>query len=78
MKVEIQKQLIIEMWNALSIIERIYFLSDNFIYDRVESEFISKFKFEKSSGKYEIDSEVSCLSETKINSMHLSPSALGV
>jgi hypothetical protein len=46
MKVEIQKQLIIEMWNALSIIERIYFLSDNFIYDRVESEFISKFKFE--------------------------------
>ena len=46
MKVEIQKQLIIEMWNALSIIEIIYFLSDNFIYDRVESEFISKFKFE--------------------------------
>jgi hypothetical protein len=46
MKVEIQKQLIIEMWNALSIIERIYFLSDNFIYDQLESEFISKFKFE--------------------------------
>jgi uncharacterized protein (DUF2249 family) len=46
MKVEIQKQLIIEMWNALSIIERIYFLSDNFLYDQLESEFISKFKFE--------------------------------
>jgi hypothetical protein len=46
MKVEIQKQLIIEMWNSLSIIERIYFLSDNFIYDQLESEFISKFKFE--------------------------------
>jgi hypothetical protein len=46
MKNDIQKYLIIEMWNSLSIIERIYFLSDNFLYDPMESEFISKFRFE--------------------------------
>ncbi len=46
MKAEIEKYLIIEMWNSLSIIERIYFLSDNFIYDRIESEFIAKYRFE--------------------------------
>lgn len=46
MKIEIQKQNIIDMWNSLSIIERIYFLSDNFIYESLESEFVSKFRFE--------------------------------
>jgi hypothetical protein len=46
MNIEIQKYLIIEMWNSLSIIERIYFLSDNFIYNSSESEFIAKFRFE--------------------------------
>jgi hypothetical protein len=51
MKKENQKQFIIEMWNALSIIERIYFLSDNFIYDPTESEFISKFRFENLNSK---------------------------
>ena len=46
MKIEIQKQNIIDMWNSLSIIERNYFLSDNFIYESLESEFVSKFRFE--------------------------------
>ena len=46
MNIEIQKYLIIEMWNSLSIIERIYFLSDNFIYNSSESEFVAKFRFE--------------------------------
>ena len=46
MNIEIQKYLIIEMWNSLSIIERIYFLSDDFIYNSSESEFVAKFRFE--------------------------------
>ena len=48
---EIQKQLIIDMWNTLSINERIYFLSDNFLCNPAESDFISKFRFENLNSK---------------------------